>query len=66
MNATGKLRELAHRDAIALVDRLLWQAMIERRHGRLELVFQDGVPSYVREERIHKLSRPSDAASAAA
>ncbi len=62
----NQLRELARRDAIELVDRLLGQAMIERRYGRLELVYQDGVPTYVREERMHKFGRPADAASDAA
>ena len=62
----NKLRELAHQDAMALVDRLARQAMLERGYGRLELVFQDGVPQYVREERTHKLGRQRAAASAAA
>ncbi len=65
MSATIALRELAHRDALALIDRLLRQAMTERRFGRLELVFQDGVPQYVREERIHKIGRPAADAAAA-
>ncbi len=66
MSAINALREMARRDALELVDRLMRQAMNERRYGRLELVFQDGIPQYVREERVHKIGRPSDASAAAA
>jgi hypothetical protein len=43
------------REASELVDELLHQALAEHRFGRVEVVLQDGVPTLVREERVHKI-----------
>ena len=59
------LRDSARRDASELVDDLLTQALLERRYGKIKVKLQDGVPSYVREERVHKISPKPDGDQAA-
>ena len=51
-------RDTARREALELVGKLLTQALFTRQYGRLEVVLQDGAPSIVREERIHKIGPP--------
>ncbi len=48
------------REASELVAELLRQALAGHRFGRLEVILQDGVPTYVREERIHKICQRQD------
>ncbi len=58
MKHSDSSRDMARRDTVELVDRLLREVMFERRFGRLEVVFQDGIVDRVVESKIYKIGPP--------